>query len=153
MSENDTSRQEHRGARRAALAAILMAAGIASVVFAVGWHNVEVRVPVETPVETSAPQESTAQPEATAPPVATPAPPDGVTPAPNPFALPPEIAAEISQRPQLDDTAPTPAPPTELVWLTENRIILETTRGGVELDENGEIVQTYTGEPPEACPT
>ena len=139
MSENDTSRQEHRGARRGALPAILMAAGIASVVFAVGWHRVEVRVPVEEPAEVTAPAEVTES-----------LPPDGVTSAPNPFALPPEIAAEISQRPQLEDAAP---PETKLVWLTENRIILETTRGGVELGEDGEIVQTYTGEPPEACPT
>jgi hypothetical protein len=48
--------------------------------------------------------------------------------------------------------AAVPAEP-QVVLTSENEVILETTRGGLARNEDGEIARTYTGAPPEACPT
>jgi len=41
----------------------------------------------------------------------------------------------------------------EILILTENDVIRETTRGGVVLSRDGAIQRTWADEPPEACPT
>lgn len=35
----------------------------------------------------------------------------------------------------------------------EPKLVLEASRGGLELKEDGKLHKTYTGAPPKACPT
>ena len=119
--------------RRVLIPAVLAAAALVGIVYGVGWHKVPVLVPPE-PVETPA-----APPAAVKPPVFDPTAPPG-----DPFALPPGVAPA---------SAPVEAAEPQLVLERETQVILETTRGGLALDEDGKLRQTYTGRPPKACPT
>ncbi len=40
-----------------------------------------------------------------------------------------------------------------ILLLSESAVIKDVTVGGLRFDERGRIKRTYTGKPPEACPT
>ena len=110
---------------------MLALAALFALVYAVGRHKVAVLVPAEPPEA------------APAAPVEPPPAFDPTAPPSDPFALPPGLAA----------APPAEAVEPQIVLKRETDVILETTRAGLILREDGTIEQTYTGRPPEACPT
>ena len=46
-----------------------------------------------------------------------------------------------------------PAEKLAVHWTPESEIMKEVSRGGVVRDASGDIRKTYTGKPPETCPT
>jgi hypothetical protein len=154
MSDGKGNRRTAAGRVFALIAPIaLMAAGVVSVVYAVGRHRVEVIVPPAllppqvspAPVEPSVPGGWWVPPEIEEPFPLLP----GIAPPPE-IALPPETVPA----PSIAAPVPVPGPAgPEAVYNTENEVIRETTRGGVTRTEDGQVARTYTGEPPQACPT
>jgi len=113
---------------------LALAAGAGMLLFALAFHRLPVIVPAQ-----EAPSEPGFGPPIEAPPgiILPDGPPGG-------FALAPPPEEDLDE---IEVRRPT------VVISTENEIIRETTRGGVTLNESGEVQRTYADQPPQVCPT
>ncbi len=119
--ESHQTRQGGRLKRAAPL--VVIAAGIALLIFAVVFHRLELVIPADAALEA----------------------PQGV--------FLPDVHRDLPERLETPSPAETGDAEPKVVIVTENDIIRESTRGGVALNEDGAVQRTWTDEPPEACPT
>ncbi len=138
---------------RATAPLVLLLAGVASLVYGLGYHSAIVSVEHEIEIDLTPP----------------PPPPGmdmhgGMDMHPGPGVDPSGFGplGDGFGDPWLDEPPPWLAPPQELLTIrdtvvvseqtAEPHLILEITYGGVRLDD-GMLWRTYTGEPPSLCPT
>ena len=138
---------------RATVPLVLLLAGVASLVYGLGYHLAIVSVEHEIEIDLTPP----------------PPPPGmdmhgGMDMHPGPGVDPSGFGppGEGFGDPWLEEPPPWLAPPQELLTMrdtvvvseqtAEPHLILEITYGGVRLDD-GVLWRTYTGEPPSLCPT
>jgi len=124
--------------RRAIVPLVLLLSAIASVIYGARYHREpvaeerEIEVPVVVPM-----------------PFPPPGPDDGSPPFGDPggFGPPPDMGGFFAPPPKI----------MEKVLVTkeeaEPTLIREVTFGGVALVASGELMRTYTGQPPSMCPT
>lgn len=136
------TRKHAKAAARRAAPFVALALGAVMIVFAVAWN----RVPVIVPPEEAEAEASAVEPDAPPPP-----PPGIIFPddTGGGFIFPDEPAPPQPS----ENLAEEGVAEATIVISTENEIIRETTRGGVTLNDDGEVERTYTGRPPQVCPT
>lgn len=128
---------------------LLLLGGVAAVIYGAKYHAVPVSEEQEIEISIAPPPMSGFPGE---PPFEQPfgEPPFGAPP----FGAPPDMGAPPNMRPPLPPgmgkikekiIVSEPAP--------EPKLINEVTFGGVALLASGELMRTYTGEPPSLCPT
>ncbi len=135
---------------RAIPSVLVLAAGIASVVYGVGYHVAAVTEEKEVEFSVPAPPDFAATgfpaPDFPAPGFAPPGfappgmPPFGDPSMPGVSGMPP-VMTKVKQKVIVTKEVP------------ELALIREVTFGGVALLDDGELRQTYSGAPPSLCPT